>query len=208
MHNLNGTKATLDQAIDVCKLVSLGLLIWAGGEILEGIKESGGVHGTSAFRPIINANRVVLFLSYVIGAILFAKIIFSNGLIFSGGVSFSAAGQDYFRPLLEKAKYLSMAPVFLYALMNLYIAVRLNTNTTQPSQAFAWEQQMKAKSLYFFIFSNLSVCIPLILVLALTNVSFAMNALQADKNLFLSGAVAVVILVSAISSKAVEEYYS
>lgn len=204
LNYLNGTIASLTQIIDLCKIVSIGSVIAAGGEILENIRKME--HGVPGY--VVRINSIILKISMFIFALLVIKLfVFSNLLISEvDKQNLSTVGKTTYRIMSSTMVYFAMFPIFAYSILNGFVAYFGPTSTPVAEENIVWAERLREKSLHFFIYSNMTVSVPLIGLIVLVNTEFSLDVPKDHRDLFLGGAVAVVLLVSGISAKAVEEY--
>jgi hypothetical protein len=170
--------------VSACKIVSLLILIYANREIPEMIE-------LDRHADISIANFGVIIISGLILVLMVVKTVVDG----QATATFPPAGQTVIGFFSRNAYWISVIPVFCYVALDLFIAfVRRGA------------KQDRHNAMEFVVFRDLVCAGPLALVLLLAEVygQTAANepAARATAEVFFSGALAVILLSSAIATKA------
>lgn len=173
------TVADLSNAL---KLVSLFILILINGEIAHGIDREQV--------DIKRMNQTILGFTIIVTAILISKMI---GLRLDGETT-SAGFQRIFSAFQDYILWLTIAPIVLYAMLDFYIAFVRNSNK---------REKVVAKS--YILFVDAPIVFPLIFVIIIAIGHIAMVGDTSSIDIFVSGAVSLVIVASSIAAKVVDD---
>jgi hypothetical protein len=168
-----------------CKIVSLLILIYANREIPHAID-------IDRHADVQRLNLGIISLSSLILILMIIKTIVQDYSV----MAFPPAGAFLVRFFENNSYWISTLPIFAYFLLDVFIAfVR---RSPEEDRRIATE---------FIVFRDLVCALPLALVLLLTELYLFMSPYEdAERTaqLFFSGAIAVILLSSAISSKALD----
>jgi hypothetical protein len=171
--------------VSSCKIVSLLILIYANREIPHAIE-------IDKHSDVQNLNLAIISVSSLILILMIIKTIVQDYSL----VGFPPTGHAIISYFSGNSYWISTVPVFAYFLLDVYIAVF--RRSPPEDRRIATE---------FIIFRDLVCALPLAMVLLLTELYLFMSPYpDAEQNaqLFFSGAIAVILLSSAISSKALD----
>jgi len=196
----------LSSIVDACKFVSFLSLLYIGGELAYHREQLASVELFRGLGFLTLFAKLIIPISAVIMGLIGLKIAIGAFKLFGDYHSFPPTGLVFYRTLEVYLPYAATFPIFAYSLLNAVAAFYPVKNAGELSVARKRELYTnKKRCVQFFVFSNLTVLVPLVGVLTLLFVS-GNDGLSAERDTFLSGAVAVIILVSSIAAKAVEEY--
>jgi len=202
----SGAHLSLNNVVDVCKTISLLSLIYVGGEMAWHREHFIELPILKHKRLVETCAKIIFLISVFVFLLLLAKTAVGTFKIFGDPKNFPSPGKWFYQVLAIYLPFAATTPILLYSVLNGYIAF-----SSEPSaEDLPMEQKVKfyrnkRRGVHFFIFSNLSVLVPLAGVILL----LFLQKYHADievRDTFLSGAIAVVLLVSSICAKAVEEY--
>jgi hypothetical protein len=171
--------------VSSCKIVSLIILIYANREIPHAIDI--GKHA-----DVQNLNLLIISMSSLILILMIIKTIVQDYSL----IGFPPAGYKIISFFSSNSYWLSTMPVFAYAFFDVFIAF---IRKSPPDD--------RRIAIEFIIFRDLVCALPLAMVLLLTELYLFMSTYpNAEQNaqLFFSGAIAVILLSSSISSKALD----
>jgi hypothetical protein len=170
--------------VSACKIVSLLILIYANREIPEMIE-------IDRHSDLSLVNFVIIVLSGLIMVLMVVKLVI-DGPGVAGLPPGGRAVMDFFA---RNAYWISTLPVFSYVLLDVAIALR---SRGAPRD--------RANAMEFVVFRDLVCAAPLALVLLLAEIYGGVAAnepvARATAEVFFSGALAVILLSSAIATKA------
>jgi hypothetical protein len=168
-----------------CKIVSLIILLYTNREIPHNID----IAKQSDVRKI---NHVIIFVSTLVLTLMIIKTVVQDYSILDA--------PEHGRLLLSffnaNSYWISTVPIFSYVLLDLFIA--FGRNSTPSDRRIAIE---------FILFRDLVCALPLGLVLLLAEVYLFFEpheGADAHAQFFFSGAIAVILLSSSISSRALD----
>lgn len=197
---------SMDSIVDVCKIVSLLSLTYIGGELAyhrEQLDSVSFLRGSWFIKAFI---RLIIPICVVALIVLLVKLAAGPFQLFGDVKLLPKPGQQiiYFSKLY--GPFLAMLPIFAYAAVNAIIALSSHRAFKKiPLESKSKFYKNKQRCTQFFIFSNFTVIIPLSGVVVILSVTGNMFV-EGPRDLFLSGALAVILFVSSVSAKAVEEY--
>lgn len=199
-------RLSLNSIVDVCKVVSMLSLVYVGGEMAWHREQFAELPITKGRKWFMRAAKGIFTISVVIFAVLLFKIVVSVLEIFGQPSDFPEYGKIVYSSMTVAVPFLALFPLFAYSLLNAILAFipgrGVDNYSVKQKKAY---YRSKQKGKQFFVYSNLSVVVPLLgIAVILTMGSFHSGISERDT--FLSGAVAVVLMVSSICAKAVEEY--
>lgn len=175
----------LIEIVAACKIVSLFVLIYANREIPHTID-------IETQTDLLHINKFIIVLCTVIAIMLIIKTVVQDYSL----LTLPPHGAMLLGFFNENSYWLSTLPIFLYCLMDIYIAfVR---RSAENERRVAME---------FILFRDLVCAVPLALVLILTEAFLLVRPDAVDRvsvEMFFSGAIAVIQLSSAISSRALD----
>lgn len=173
------TVADLSNAL---KLVSLFILILINGEIAHGIDREQ--------MDIKRLNQTILGFTIVVTAVQISKMI---GLTLDGETT-STGFQSAFSAVQDNIVWLTIAPIILYALLDFYIAFYRDSSS---------REKVVAKS--FILFVDAPIVFPLVFVIIVAVGHIALVGHTPTIEVFVSGAVSLVIVASSIAAKVVDD---
>jgi hypothetical protein len=171
--------------VSALKIVSLFVLIYANREIPHTIE-------IARHTDLLHLNQIIILLSSVIAIMLIIKTVVQDYSL----LLLPATGAYLLSFFIANSYWIATLPIFLYCLLDAYIAFVRNSPESDRRVA-----------LEFILFRDLVCAVPLALVLILTEafLLFGPEAMHRDyAELFFSGAIAVIQLSSAISSRALD----
>lgn len=174
---------SLVDLVSACKIVSLLALIYANREIPENIE-------MERHADIHWANFTIVLCSMLVLLMMVVKVVVDDYAI----TTLAPAGRDILQWFDANAYWVSTAPVFAYCALDLYIAF-IRRGCPQDHEV----------AMEFVVFRDLVCAAPLALVLALSELYVAASPLEDaafHATFFFSGALAVILLASAIATKA------
>ncbi|TVQ58285.1 MAG: hypothetical protein EA355_02340 [Rhodobacteraceae bacterium] len=175
---------TLVEIVSSCKIVSLLILIYANREIPESVdmRRHAGV---------ARVNFLIIVFSGLILVMMVVKTVAAD----YASMAFPPRGEMAISLFSRNSYWLSVAPIFAYFMLDVWLAfVRRDAIATDHDNAME-----------FVVFRDLVCVAPLALVLALAEIysTFArVPDARASAEFFFSGALAVILLSSAIATKA------
>lgn len=173
--------------VSACKIVSLLILIYANREIPETID-------IARHTDLSLVNFLIIVLSGLIMVLMVIKIVVEGPEL----ANFPPGGRRVMDFFSRNAYWISTLPVFSYVLLDFIIAFLRRGSPRDRSNA-----------LEFVVFRDLVCAAPLALVLLLAEVygGVATNepVARATAEVFFSGALAVILLSSAIATKALNQ---
>jgi hypothetical protein len=175
----------LVDVVAACKIVSLFILIYANREIPHAIE-------LERQQDLARINQAIVVMSSVILILLSVKTVVQDYSL----LALPPTGQQVIAFFSYNSYWIATLPVFVYGLLNLHIAFLRNSSDVERRIA-----------LEFVLFRDLVCAVPLALVLLLTEVYRLFStkpdaALYAE--LFFSGAIAVILLSSAIATRSLD----
>ncbi|MGF1554051.1 MAG: hypothetical protein ACFBWO_16340 [Paracoccaceae bacterium] len=174
---------TLVDIVSACKIVSLFVLIYSNRETPESIDI--GRH-----RDISAANLLIVLMSIGVLLLMVVKTVVDDYAM----MTLAPAGRAVLMWFDANGHWVSTLPLFGYFALDLYIAF-----------GGAHDPRDRAAAREFVAFRDLVCAAPLALVLILTEAYAALSPLaeaRDDAAFFFGGALAVILLSSAIASKA------
>jgi hypothetical protein len=178
------TKPSLDILVDAFKGASLAVLIVVNGTIAAGIERTR--------KDLVRLNVAILGLS------LFLLVIAASGVLqvdLGSQQSINPAFRTTLHWLETNIVYLATLPIFLYAVLDAYIAyVRKQSNAKDRGVAK-----------YYLMFVDTPCIMPLLPILVLAALNPTHTA-ESNARLFAGGAVTMVLFSSAIAAKAVDMF--
>ena len=202
-------ETTITSVVDACKIVSLLAILIVGYELRSHIKDQ-----QKKIKPW--NDRILIITALAVFALIVKGTI--ETLIQIGYISKRSADEIYTKAnewwVPEAIWILSIAPIFLFALLDLYIAARgaseidYATGELSERKKKALENDIekeKHMAARLFAYSDLPAVIPLVFVLYFLNLSHFKPA-TGDAELFLSGAMAIIILSHSLCGKAVSVF--
>ena len=200
-----GIAPKLNGIVDLCKVISLMFVIYIGGEMAWHREEQDRLPPVKGRHKVIKYAEFLHKASWFLWVLLLIKVIAMNLQAFGPPEGFNSFGYLIHVAMKYVLPILALAPFLGYCCLNGYIAFA----KTQDTEDFSREQKIsffstRYKATKFFMYSNLSVLVPLIIFSAVLLFGFQENI--EERNTFLSGVVGVVLFVSSICAKAVEEY--
>lgn len=178
-------KPGLVDIVGACKIVSLLILIYANREIPEVIE-------IDRHTDLNFLNFILIILSGLILVLMVIKTVIDT----PGIMAFPEGGRAVMDFFDANSYWLSTLPVFWYVLLDVYIAFIRPLSTDRDRE----------NAMEFVVFRDLVCAAPLALVLLLAEFygSLALDepAARATAEVFFSGALAVILLSSAIATKA------
>lgn len=169
--------------ISTLKLGSLITLIVVSGEIAKGVDRDK--------KDIRRINYLIIFITIFIGIFQFLKLIGFDGSNTQVNPNF----QYYLSRIIDWMLYISTAPIFLYALLDVYIAY-FRTDSTD-------HEKLVAK--FYIIFVDFVCVVPLLIVITLSIFYILLGNSRDLIDYVFGGSVAIIIIASAIAAKAVDE---
>ncbi|SNS23516.1 hypothetical protein [Antarctobacter heliothermus] len=212
VHWLNGQRGagiSLTGIVDLCKGLSLWALVMSGGDIWHH-QLSLAERTNSRFLMLVGVvNRGVVWVSGALAILVFCKVFaFKTDMFNFEKLTAPSLGFWVESFLKGGFVYCTMIPIFAYAILNSILAFYPLPKSGVATEVISDFEYGRRKSLLLLVYSNLTVVIPLIFVIAAVNMSSIDGISMITKDVFLSGAMAVIIMASAISAKAVELYNS
>lgn len=171
--------------VSACKIVSLILLIYANREIPHSIDLERNA-------DLQNANFVIVLGSIVVLVMMVIKTIVQDYSL----LDTPERGREVLSFFFRNSYWISAIPIFSYCLLDLFIAFLRNSSSNDRQVAIE-----------FVLFRDLVCAFPLALVLLLTETYSAFSpqaGAAAHAELFFGGAIAVILLSSAISTRALD----
>ncbi len=198
-----GAEPKLASIIDSCKVASLMSLLFLGGELAYHREQLDSVE---LFKGLTFMTRLIVPISGFIMCLIVVKLCIEPFRLFGEYSKYPQLGVDFYGALSLYLPYAATFPVFAYSIINAIVAFRPVKDFGELSvERKRAVYRSKKRCVQFFVFSNLTVLVPLVGVFVLLFVSGHYGP-TIERDAFLSGAVAVIILVSSIAAKAVEEY--
>lgn len=171
--------------VSACKIVSLILLIYANREIPHSIDLERNA-------DIQNANFLIVLMSIVVLVMMVVKTIVQDYSL----LDTPERGKEVLSFFFRNSYWISALPIFAYFLLDLFIAFFREGSPNDRRVAVE-----------FVLFRDLVCAFPLALVLLLTEAYRAFSPIPeaaAHAELFFGGAIAVILLSSAISTRALD----
>ncbi|WP_299372752.1 hypothetical protein [uncultured Tateyamaria sp.] len=198
-----GGEATLSGAVDVMKLASFSVILWAGGEFVWREQDLSSLSPFVSDTVFRNIRRLLLALVVFVLVGMVVKFGISKGIVL-----LSDAWKDtWISWFLDALPYLATFPIFSYAIFHFAIAVSRPKNFgSMSSREVQSIWRMKKAASRYCVISSLPAIVSLAWLFCLLSLE-NFDASKYDKNLFLSGAIVVVLITGSITAKAVEEYY-
>lgn len=167
----------------ILKTLSLTALVILGGELAIKVDEQQ--------KDIKWLNIGIVAISLLLLILLFLKL-FDFSL---ENTSFNQSAKNAFNSALKSSYWLSGLPIFLYGILNGYIAF---------FRAKGSEEEKKA-ALRFFVFSDLVCIAPMIAVLTIAWLYSSSDPGSIEA--FVNGAMAMIIIASNTSTKVIKQYF-
>lgn len=178
------TEPTLVEIVSSCKIVSLLILIYANREIPEAVD-------MNRHKGVARVNFLIIVFSGFILVMMVVKTVAAD----YASMAFPPQGELAISLFSRNAYWLSVAPIFSYFALDVWLAyVRRDASATDHDNAME-----------FVVFRDLVCVAPLALVLTLAEIYSTVSPLpdaRASAEFFFSGALAVILLSSAIATKA------
>ncbi|MBV1865789.1 MAG: hypothetical protein KUG74_15320 [Rhodobacteraceae bacterium] len=189
-----GTPSLID-VVDSCKLASLAMVLIVNGHIAHGIDRNQGI--------VVFFNYVVLFFT-LIATIFLALKIFGIGTTPPSMDAEWIEAKFYF--LQKNLVFFTAIPIVGYSLIDLFISLFGAKNFRGDTEDIRKDRgNEKRMARNFFVYADLPALLPLALAMIFILGRFT-HFDQYDRDLFLSGAMAIIILSSSICSLAVQMY--
>lgn len=195
---VEGVQPTLNNIVEVCKLGSLITILAVGGELIL----------NSKYHPnfLKRANKVILAISAIITVLIALKIFVYSVPILFADIEYTSYGRIFNDLLKSYGTYIAALPMMMFAFAN-FLSFRVDPGefaTNQKGRNAALEERSRVRKI--FAVADLSAVVPILcLMVILFYPSFVFDD-ASEKEIFLNGALAVVILSASISRKAAEEY--
>lgn len=169
---------TLVDYVSMAEIISLGLLILVNGEIVKEEKRA----------EVSVANKAILSIALAVFALFVIQLL---GLSVPDEVPISGIVNS----LLDNVYWISIIPLVLYTCLDLYIAYILKGDDNRA---------LVAKR--FVLLVDIPTNLPLVVVVMLIAFRETLNATDDQFALFVSGSMAVILIASAVSAKALEDF--
>ena len=196
--NKNNVNFKINNIIDICKACSLGMIIIAGGEL--------ALHETDRSKLVKNLNRFSLAVVLVLLILILMEVfLFSLDTFLKLDLETPSVRRTFlYDYCIKPLVFWSALPIALYTTINLISSYSIkNTDNNSPEKKAA-----KARAWNVFMLADWPVAFPLLCAIVLIWY-LKINDVElpkGDRDLFLSGGMAIILLSSAISTKAVNEY--
>ena len=175
----------LVDVVAACKIVSLFILIYANREIPHTIE-------LDRQPDLDRINQIIVVLCSIILMLLSVKTVVQDYSL----LALPPLGQQIIAFFSYNSYWIATLPVFTYGLLNLHIAFLRRSGDTERRVA-----------LEFVLFRDLVCAVPLALVLLLTEAYRMISGkpeAASNAELFFSGAIAVILLSSAIATRSLD----